>query len=64
MRIACRYCDHEGKAERGLLPRPSRKKTKICPACRANAYQGYWWDDIEEEEEVSDDAPSIGGGDP
>lgn len=56
MRLVCRYCDFEGKAERGYLPRPSRRKTKICPQCRANAYQGYWWDDYEEEVTSNDEA--------
>lgn len=59
MRLYCYYCDYEGKAERGLHPRPSRRKTKICPACRASAYQGYWdtWDEVEE---VKDDEADFG----
>jgi NMD protein affecting ribosome stability and mRNA decay len=49
LRLYCYHCDYEGKAERGLAPRPSRRKTKICPSCRVSAYQGDWW----EEEEVT-----------
>lgn len=37
MTLECRWCGYEGKTLKAIKPRPSTKRTRMCPACFGDA---------------------------